>query len=92
MDKYIMLPCFFKKYTGFDCLGCGMQRAFWLLIEGDFEGSFNMYPPLIPLLVLFLYTGLSLIFKFENGGRYILIGAIIVVGIMIISYVFKHFI
>lgn len=63
-----MLPCLTKKFLGFDCPGCGLQRSVALLLQGDFVASFKMYPALFPMIVLFLFIGLKhwVNVKFEN--------------------------
>lgn len=62
------LSCFFIKTFGIECPGCGTQRAFIFLLKGDLVRSFQIYPPLLPLLSLMLFLALHLIFKFKNGG------------------------
>ncbi|WP_244526833.1 DUF2752 domain-containing protein [Pseudozobellia thermophila] len=57
-----MLPCYTKKLWGFDCPGCGLQRAVVFLLKGDFLSAFEMYPAIytiLPLLVLLLLDGFS---------------------------------
>ena len=39
-----LLPCFFKKFTGIDCPGCGFQRSILALLKGNFVESLNLYP------------------------------------------------
>ena len=56
MEQY-MIPCPFKVLFGFDCLGCGTQRALYLILNGNFSEAFSLYPPiysLIPLLIVFI--------------------------------------
>ena len=48
-----MLPCGFKKLTGHDCPGCGFQRSVASLAEGDLSTSFEFYPPLALIFILF---------------------------------------
>jgi hypothetical protein len=63
-----MLPCLVKRFSGFDCPGCGIQRAIWDLISGDIEGAWHHYPPLFAILV-----SLSLLvwaFKSRQKNRY----------------------
>ena len=52
MEDY-MLPCYTKQIFGFDCPGCGFQRAVVLFFQGQWVDSFLMYPALFPLLALF---------------------------------------
>ena len=55
-----MLPCTTKSWLGFDCPGCGIQRAFIALLKGDLLVSLQLYPALIPLLLFFsLLTSLA---------------------------------
>ena len=51
-----LLACPFKRLTGFDCPGCGFQRSFIALLQGDIGQSFHYYPATIPLLVTAIYT------------------------------------
>lgn len=44
-------------FFGLPCPGCGLTRAGLLFLVGDFVGSFNMHPLLIPI-VLFLLVAL----------------------------------
>lgn len=45
------LSCKIKDTTGFECPGCGIQRSFELLINGEFLASIKMYPGLIPMIL-----------------------------------------
>lgn len=84
-----MLPCLNKKIFGIDCLGCGMQRALALLLQGDFVGAFQMYPAIYTLLLLFGYILLNLRFKFKYAQKIILTLAVINVLLIVGSYVIK---
>jgi hypothetical protein len=46
----------------FDCPICGAQRSLLLLMQGDFDESFKLYPPLIFLLTLIFLMIAYLIF------------------------------
>ncbi len=85
------LTCGFKQLTGFDCIGCGIQRAFVLLLKGNIFESFRMYPALIPILVMIVFTIIHLIFKFKKGGTYLMYNFIVVAGLMVINYSIKLF-
>lgn len=39
-----LLPCFFKKFTGLDCPGCGFQRSVLELFKGNMLVSLSLYP------------------------------------------------
>lgn len=84
-----MLPCLNKKIFGFDCLGCGLQRAAVLLIRGEFVEAFYMYPAIYTLIPLFLVIGLNFFFKFKHASKIINILAILTVAIIIVSFTIK---
>jgi len=67
-----MLTCYIKKTTGHECPGCGFQRSFLKLINGDFYESLTLYPSLIPFISLCLFTLIHLKFMFKNGAKIIL--------------------
>lgn len=84
-----MLPCITKKYFGFECLGCGTQRAAALLLKGEFAEAFYMYPAIYTLILFLGFLLLSFIDKKRNYKK-IIIGLAILNGIiMIISYTYK---
>ena len=60
------MPCFYKKYLGFECPGCGMQRSIIELLRGNFAESFKLYPALTTTIALIVLLILHLIFKFRN--------------------------
>jgi hypothetical protein len=83
------IPCFYKKYCGIECPGCGVQRAFISLLKGNLGESIKMYPALIPMLLIISFTLIHLGFKFQKGGIYIKWGFIAVSGIVVINYIMK---
>lgn len=84
-----MLPCLNKQILGFECLGCGLQRAFFFLIKGDFLAAFIMYPAIYALIPLFLLIGIKFFFKFKHLNKIINILAIVSVSIIVTSYILK---
>jgi len=83
------LPCIFKAMTHFDCPGCGMQRSIILLIRGDLAGSFLIYPPLIPVLLLFVLLTAHVIFNIKKGAFILKFAYIFCTGIILVSYIYK---
>ena len=61
-----LLPCPFKYLTGIDCPGCGFQRSVLALARGNFNESFMLYPPAVPILLFFLYGLADKHFKLDN--------------------------
>ncbi len=86
LEKH-QLPCFYKHYLGFECIGCGMQTAFILLLKGELIESLKTYPALLPTIFLISFLILHLIFKFRKGAIILKYSFIITVLIMIVSYV-----
>ena len=66
--EWHMGTCRFHEQTQVACPGCGLQRAFIALLKGDLLESILLFPALIPLLVMFSFLGLHLIFKFRHGA------------------------
>ncbi|CAM4060091.1 DUF2752 domain-containing protein [Flavobacterium sinopsychrotolerans] len=90
LEKY-MLPCLSKMLFGVECLGCGFQRGFLLLLQGDFGGAFKMYPAIFTTLLFLGILGLNFIDK-NRDYKKIIIGSAILNGVfMIVGYYFKHY-
>lgn len=81
--------CFYKKFLGVECPGCGMQRSFIELLKFEFIESFILYPALIPTLMLIIYLVLHLLFKYENGANILKILFIINTTIVVLGYIYK---
>lgn len=84
-----MMPCLNKQLFGIECLGCGIQRAFWLVLKGEFVAAFKMYPAIYTLLLLAVFVLLHLKYKFKKGRKIILTLVTINMLIIIISYFIK---
>lgn len=88
MEEY-MIPCLSKKLFGIDCFGCGIQRSFVLLMQGEFESAFYMYPAIYSMLLFFTVIGLQLLQKNRNYHPWIVSLGIITATIMVVSYFYK---
>ena len=86
LDDY-MIPCLNKKLFGFECMGCGLQRALSLLLHGDFVGAFYMYPAIYSLIPLALIIITSFFVKFKYSSTIINTLAIASVVIIIVSFI-----
>lgn len=84
-----MVTCLNKKLFGFDCLGCGGQRAVFYLFQGDFIAAFKMYPAIYTLIPLFIIIGLNFFYKIKHANKIINILAIASVAIIIINFIIK---
>ena len=90
LEQY-MLPCLFKTLFGFECLGCGFQRAVFLLFRGDFLGAFKMYPAVYTSLLFLVIAAFYFFDKSKNHQKLFLIAAFVNVIFMLGGYYFKHF-
>ncbi len=88
LDDY-MLPCLTKKYIGFDCLGCGLQRSFIYVLRGEFLEAFYLYPAIFTLFLFAGFIFINFFFKFKNGQKIIRYLAIINILIIVINYILK---
>ncbi len=86
------LPCLYKKILGFDCPGCGMQSAVIELLKGNICESIKLYPALIPIIFMFIFLLLHIIFKIKNGANILKFLFIANTIIILINYLFKIFI
>jgi hypothetical protein len=68
IDDY-MLPCLSKKYLGFECLGCGAQRATAFLFQGEFVAAFKMFPAIYPLSLLLLFIFFDMFVKTKHAQK-----------------------
>ena len=83
------LPCFYKKYLGIDCPGCGMQRAMIELLRGNFIDSLKAYPALLPTMFMVLFLISHLIFKFKKGAMILKISFIFTTIIIVFNFILK---
>ena len=86
-----MLPCMNKKLFGFECPGCGLQRAVALLIKGDFVGAFQMYPAIYTLISLVAVLLLNRVFSFKHYNTLVITLSIASVFLIITNYIIKLF-
>ena len=81
--------CTFREHAGIDCPGCGLQRSILALLRGDLVESFLQFPALLPLMAMFLFLGIHLVFKLKNGAFILKVFFIGNVSIIILNYIFK---
>ncbi len=91
LENY-MLPCLSKSIFGFECMGCGFQRAFFLVFKGHFIDAFWMYPAIYPLLILAGILMISRFYKFKFYQKSINVLSIISIGVIITNYLIKQII
>jgi len=88
IEKY-MLPCLSKKFFGFDCPGCGMQRSFVMLLKGDFADAFHMFPAIYTGLLFFACIVLNFTDKSRNYHKAIIALSIVNAVIMAVNFIYK---
>jgi hypothetical protein len=60
-DKLYLPACSIKSTFGIPCPGCGMRRGLEAVYHLDFAGMINVYPPLIPFVILYVFVGLNVL-------------------------------
>lgn len=86
-----LLTCPIKSGFGVECPGCGFQRSFISLIQGDFATSWMHYPALIP----FLLTIVCMIIAIKTKIRFryhILAGSLVTTCCVIAVHYIEKFI
>ncbi len=84
-----MLPCFTKQIWGFDCPGCGMQRAIIFLFKGEFGAAFEMYPAIYPMLLLFGFLLTDKLVSIKHSNKITNVLMISTVAIILTNYILK---
>ena len=55
--------CIFKMFTGHDCWGCGMTRAFNELFNFNFYGAYQYNPRIVIVAPLMFYIWLHTLYR-----------------------------
>ncbi|MDP5092469.1 MAG: DUF2752 domain-containing protein [Polaribacter sp.] len=84
-----LLPCFSKTFFGFECLGCGIQRSFLFLINGEFWNAFKMYPAIFTIIGFAFFIILNWKIKFKNANKIISRLAYLNLSIILLQYFIK---
>ena len=88
LESY-MLPCLTKQLLGFDCPGCGLQRALVYFFKGNFAEAFFMYPAVYAILTLLFFLIIDKLFKFDSGFQIKIAMAIFTIMVIVIAYIIK---
>lgn len=89
LTEKFMIPCLNKQLLGFECLGCGGQRALTLLFQGEFVEAFKMYPAIYTLVIFALFIALNIFYKFKNDEKVKIFLVVLNLLIIIVSYIYK---
>lgn len=74
--------------TGFPCAGCGMTRAVWFLLTGQFERSWRVNPMALPVVLLAAYGVIQRYFLRRKIKGWKLLVGILCVG-MLAAYIYR---
>ena len=74
-----------------ECMGCGLQRSFVLLLKGELGASIALYPALLPMLLMFVFLAVHVKKNIKNGAYILLTLFIINIVIILIHYIIKLF-
>ncbi|MBT8261001.1 MAG: DUF2752 domain-containing protein [Flavobacteriaceae bacterium] len=89
LSENYMIPCLNKKLLGFECLGCGLQRALSLLFHGEFVEALKMYPAVYTLLLFALFIVINIFYKFKSDEKVKIFLVVLNLLIIIVNYIFK---
>ena len=84
-----LIPCFYKKFFGVECPGCGMQRSIIALFKGDFQDSFLLYPPLGLLVTLLALLIIHILFDLKYGAQMLKWLFIVNVIIIVLNFIYN---
>jgi len=62
------MACYYHKYLGVQCPGCGMQRSMAEMLRGNFAASIELFPALIPVIFMVIFLFAHLFIRFRNGA------------------------
>jgi hypothetical protein len=83
--------CAFKEQTGIYCAGCGLQRSVIALLKGNIIESLVLYPALLPILLMFAFLFLHLIFRFRAGATILKYMFVANITIIVLHYIYLLF-
>lgn len=87
--SHYMLPCVNKQILGFECPGCGIQRAFALVFQGKLIDGFLMYPAIYTLVLLGIVLLTSYFYKFKHSTKVISILALLSIILILSNFIYK---
>ncbi len=89
---HILLPasCPLILTTGFPCAGCGMTRAVWFILTGQFARAFYMNPT---AFVIVLFAGYCFFCRYIKGVpvKGFVVGIILVFVLLLLAYFIRMY-
>ena len=62
--------CLFKNIFEFDCFGCGITRAIFLVFEGDIFGAYRLNPGVLIVFPILVSLWVGLVYKEIKSFRF----------------------
>ena len=90
MEHY-MLPCPNKLLFGVECFGCGAQRAFLMVLEGQFTEAFHLFPAIYSIIPFLFFSAAALFDKKRNYSNILVSLGILNAVVVVAAYFLKHF-
>jgi len=87
--KEHLLACPSRMYLHVECPGCGFQRSFIALLNGDVNASLALYPATIPILIMIIFSALHLKYKFLYGAAIIKYLVIAIAIVILVFYIYR---
>lgn len=87
--KGFMLTCPSKKLLHIECPGCGFQRSFFALLDGDVVKSLQLYPALMPIMVLIFFSIVNYKYQFAFNKQIIKYSKICSLLVVLLFYLYK---
>lgn len=83
---YLILPikCPIKYFLHFDCPTCGMSRAMFSLLKGDFASYMRFNPMALPFLLILLFGLHGRLFPINRKIK----NSIIITGVLCVIFVY----
>ncbi len=72
-----------------DCPGCGFQRSFFAMLSGDIKLSLQLYPAMLPIVFIMVFTAVHIRYKLSFGAAVIKFAYIFTAIIILTSYIIK---
>jgi len=86
--KFFHTSCFLVEVTGFPCPACGMTRAGFAVLHGNFSSAWYLHPFIYPIICL---TAAAVIKRYflKQGLMSLKKWLILILALMVVFYVYR---